>query len=113
MKLFANITNEALAKLTSLEFLGGAVVSVFLVGMLWANMNGSIAEAQEEALSNKETLTDVQKELSSIKMDVAVIRQSQLDYIRTQDQGDRQTAEELRDIKGMLMDLASDRSKHD
>lgn len=113
MKLFANITNEALAKLTSLEFLGGAVVSVFLVGMLWANINGSIAEAQEEALSNKETLTDVQKELSSIKMDVAVIRQSQLDYIRTQDQGDRQTAEELRDIKGMLMDLASDRSKHD
>ena len=113
MKLFANITNEALAKLTSLEFLGGAVVSVVLVGMLWANMNGSIAEAQEEALSNKETLTDVQKELSSIKMDVAVIRQSQLDYIRTQDQGDRQTAEELRDIKGMLMDLASDRSKHD
>lgn len=113
MKLFANITNEALAKLTSLEFLGGAVVSVFLVGMLWGNINGSIAEAQEEALSNKETLTDVQKELSSIKMDVAVIRQSQLDYIRTQDQGDRQTAEELRDIKGMLMDLASDRSKHD
>lgn len=113
MKLFSNITNEALAKLTSLEFLGGAVVSVFLVGMLWANINGSIAEAQEEALSNKETLTDVQKELSSIKMDVAVIRQSQLDYIRTQDQGDRQTAEELRDIKGMLMDLASDRSKHD
>lgn len=68
---------------------------------------------KNEALSNKETLTDVQKELSSIKMDVAVIRQSQLDYIRTQDQGDRQTAEELRDIKGMLMDLASDRSKHD
>lgn len=110
MKLFANgVTNAALAKLLSLEFLGGAVVSVFLVGVLWANINGAIAEAQEAAVSNKSTLDVVQKEVSAIKTEVALIRQSQIYYQKAEQREEEENSQELRDIKCMLMDLAADR----
>lgn len=107
MKLFANITNEALAKLTSLEFLGGAMVSIFLVGGLWANINGSIAEAQSAAETNKDALVDVQSDLSAVKTDVALIRQSQADYQHAQEKAQEAQSEELAEQRADIKKIIS------
>jgi hypothetical protein len=109
MRLFANITNEAIAKLFSVEFIGGLITAMFVAGVFWNSITGSIAEALEEADDNKESLIILSADVSKVKTDIEVMKRSQEDYQKYQKEIQQSQTEELRDIKGMLMDMAQDK----
>jgi hypothetical protein len=112
MKLFANITNEAIAKLFSIEFIGGLITAMFIAGVFWQSITGSIAEAIEKSDDNKASLEVLSSDVSQVKTDIQVMKRSQEDYQRYQKEVQENQTEELRDIKATLMDMARENRTH-
>lgn len=108
MKLFANITNEAIAKLFSVEFIGGLITAMFIAGVFWQSITGSIAEAIEKSDDNKASLEVLSSDVAEVKTDIQVMKRSQEDYQMYQKEVQENQTEELRDIKATLMDIARD-----
>jgi len=109
MKLFANATNQFLAKLVSIEFLSGLITAIFVAGVFWNSITGSIAEALEASEENKEALVILSEDVAEVKTDIEVMKQSQEDYQKYQKERQEVQSEELHDIKSMLMDMSKDR----
>ena len=112
MKLFANITNEAIAKLFSVEFIGGLITAMFIAGVFWQSITGSIAESIEKADDNKASLEVLSSDVAEVKTDIQVMKRSQEDYQRYQKEVQESQTEELRDIKATLMDMARENRTH-
>jgi len=112
MRLFANVSNQFLAKLVSVEFIGGLITAMFVAGVFWQSITGSIAEALEASGDNKEALIVLSADVTKVKTDIEVMKRSQDDYQKYQKQIQENQTEELRDIKGMLMDMAKENRNH-
>jgi len=112
MKLFANVSNQFLAKLVSVEFIGGLITAMFVAGVFWNSITGSIAEALEASDDNKESLTILSADVSKVKTDIEVMKRSQEDYQKYQKEVQENQTQELRDIKSTLMDIAKENRVH-
>jgi len=112
MKLFANITNKAIAKLFSIEFIGGLITAMFIAGVFWQSITGSIAESIEKADDNKASLEVLSSDVAEVKTDIQVMKRAQEDYQRYQKEVQESQTEELRDIKATLMDMARENRTH-
>ena len=108
MKLFANVSNQFLAKLVSVEFIGGLITAMFIAGVFWQSITGSIAESIEKADDNKASLEVLSSDVAEVKTDIQVMKRSQEDYQKYQKEVQENQTEELRDIKATLMDIARD-----
>lgn len=108
MKLFANITLASLAKLVTFDFLAGFIAAVFVAGMLWSNISESLAQAMETGDKNEAALAVMTKEVTKISTDVELMKQRQSDYQESQAHLQAIQANELRDIKRMLMRISQE-----
>jgi len=108
MKLFANVSNQFLAKLVSVEFIGGLITAMFMAGVFLQSITGSIAEAIEKSDDNKASLEVLSSDVAEVKTDIQVMKRSQEDYQKYQKEVQESQTEELRDIKATLMDIARD-----
>jgi hypothetical protein len=106
VKLFANITNEAIAKLFSVEFIGGLITAIFIAGIFWNSITGSIAEALEASDDNKHALAELAQDVTKVKTDIEVIKRSQDDYQKYQKEVQQNQTQELRDIKAALTEIS-------
>jgi predicted DNA-binding ArsR family transcriptional regulator len=102
MKLFANITNEAMAKLFSLDFLV-VVVAVTLSYAAVANKVSSLENQREQDNTAIAVLSD---DVAKVKTDVEVIKRSQEDYQKYQKEVQQNQTQELRDIKAALAEIS-------
>ena len=109
MKLFADVSNQFLAKLVSVEFIGGLITAMFIAGVFWQSITGSIAESIEKADDNKASLEVLSSDVAEVKTDIQVMKRSQEDYQRYQKEVQENQTEELRGIKSTLMEMAQER----
>lgn len=89
------ITNSMLAKFLSVEFWAGVIVTVFMMGAIWANINGSIAKAQDTAKEASEKVEKLVDDVSEITGDIKVIKSQNAALAEEQ-------TEQRQDIKQIL-----------
>jgi hypothetical protein len=111
VKIFANgIGNAQLAKLLSIETMIGAVIGIFGAGIIWANLNTGVAEAQNVATENKSLITSLYSDVGDLKTSTKVIEvqqreaKKQLEDLAEEVQKNREQATE--DTKQILRALA-------
>lgn len=95
-------TNNWLAKLFTSEFIISAVITVFVSGLIWGNLNNSIASAQDAADSSAIKAERVEEAVNSIKTDVEVIKANQLNAAAKDREQSDELAEQGKDIKTLL-----------
>lgn len=101
------VSNRWLAKLFTSEFLLSALIATFTAGVIWRNVEGSIAQAQTTADASAEKVERVETAVNSIKTDVEVIKANQANAASVDLEQTRQLAEQRRDIKTILRLVAS------
>jgi hypothetical protein len=105
-----NVSKRGLRKLVSFETLVGAVIGVFGAGIIWANLNSGIAEAQNVATENKSLITSLYSDVGDLKTSTKVIEvqqreaKKQLEDLAEEVQKNREQATE--DTKQILRALA-------
>jgi hypothetical protein len=119
VKLFsASITNSTLAKLFTMEALAGFCSGLVLVGILWANLNSSVAGANFKADHNAEKLSSLSSDVSDLKADTGIIKVNQANVVQQIEKlsaevarNSAETAQEMRiqreDIKKVLQMLSA------
>ena len=108
MRLFANITNEAIAKLMYFDFLAAVV----MVTLSYASLTNKVESLEGQQIEQKKTIKATSSDMSSAKTKLEVMARSQEDYQAYQREIQQKQTEELRDIKGMLMDMAKENRTH-
>jgi hypothetical protein len=68
------LTTIGAFKWLSAEMLGTAVFGLLVAGGIWANLNNSVAEAQEEAKEATVKLQELASNVQAIQVDLAVIK---------------------------------------
>lgn len=105
------VSNNWLAKLFSLEFLASMVVSIFVLGAVWSNLNAGVARAQEASEINKVSMMEVQGDIGDIKTDIAVIKANQDNQSSLAKEQAAELSGQRDDIKKILLLLGKIRSK--
>jgi len=95
-------TNSWLAKLFTSEFIISAIITIFVSGLIWGNLNNSIASAQDAADSSAIKAERVEEAVNAIKTDVEVIKQKQVNAAEKLAEQSQELAEQRRDIREIL-----------
>jgi len=96
------VSNRWLAKFITSEFIISAIIVVFTAGVLWNNIEGSIAQAQNSASASAEKAERVETAVNSIKTDVEVIKANQINAAKKDLEQSKELSELRKDIKVLL-----------
>ena len=91
-----------LAKVFTSEFIISAVIVIFTAGVLWNNIESSIAMAHDSAKDSAEKVERVEIAINKIRTDIEVIKATQLNESQKDMEQTRELAEQRKDIKQIL-----------
>jgi len=102
-----DITNGHLARVFSIDFLLATIAAIFIGGVIWANLNVGISQAQEVAHANRTQLQSVTSTVTAIERDVAVIKANQKNATDKLDDQSKELDELRKDIKQILRNTSN------